>query len=115
MRYLTLWRPASGEEGGMPDPAHMAEMGKMVEEWQAKGRLIVTEPIGMRATGARVRLSGGTYTVTDEDQRMAGYAFLNAASREEAITLAKTFMAVAGEGEVEIRQVLEFAPQPEPA
>lgn len=112
MRYLTLWRPSSGEEGGMPDPAHMEKMGRMVEEWQAKGKLIVTEPIAMRSTGARVQLSGGDYTVTDEPLRMAGYAFLNADSREEAIELAKTFMSLAGDGEVEIRQVLEFAPQP---
>ena len=112
MRYLTLWRPASGEEGAMPDPAHMAEMGRLVEDMQAAGKLVVTEPIGMRAAGARVRKTGGDFTVTDESVRMAGYAFLNAGSREEAIELAKTFMQVAGDGEVEIRQVMEFAPQP---
>ena len=112
MRYLTLWRPASGEEGAMPDPAHMAEMGALVEEMTAAGKLIATEPLGVRAAGARVRRSNGAYTVADEGQRMAGYAFLSAGSRAEAIELAKAFMAVAGDGEVEIRQVMEFAPQP---
>ena len=115
MRYLSLWRPASGEEGAMPDPAHMAEMGKLVEEMTAKGSLIGTEPLGMRTLGARVTRKGGVFTVADEGQRMAGYAFLSASSREEAIELAKAFMDVAGDGEVELRQVLEFAPQPEPA
>ena len=42
---------------------------------------------------------------------MAGYAFLNASSREEAIEFAKQFMAVAGDGVCELRQVLEFGPQ----
>ena len=112
MRYLTLWRPASGEEGVMPDPAHMAEMGRLVEDMQAAGKLVTTEPLAMRTAGARVRKAGGDFTVTDESIRMAGYAFLNAGSREEAIELAKTFMQVAGDGEVEIRQVMEFAPQP---
>jgi hypothetical protein len=112
MRYLTLWRPASGEEGAMPDPAHMAEMGRLVEEMQAAGKLITTEPLAVRASGARVRKVGEDFTVTDESQRMAGYAFLSAGSRAEAIQLAKAFMAVAGDGEVEIRQVMEFAPQP---
>jgi len=112
MRYLTLWRPASGEEGAMPDPGHMAEMGRLVEEMTAAGKLVVTEPLAARAAGARVRRAGGDFTVTEEGRRMAGYAFLEAASREEAVELARAFMRVAGDGELEIRQVLEFAPQP---
>ena len=112
MRYLTLWRPASGEEGAMPDPAHMAEMGALVERMQAAGKLIATEPLGMRSLGARVTRKDGAYAVVDEPLRMAGYAFLSAGSRAEAIELAKAFMEVAGDGEVELRQVMEFAPQP---
>lgn len=112
MRYLTIWRPEAGEEGGTPDPAHMAEMGKLVEEMTKIGSLIATEPLAARANGARVRRSGGQFTVTDEDGRAAGYAFLNAGSREEAIELAKTFMAVAGDGVCELRQILEFGPPP---
>jgi hypothetical protein len=112
MRYLTIWRPASGEEGAPPDPAHMAAMGRLVDEMMAAGSLINTEPLSARASGARVRLSDGRYTVSDEAERAGGYAFLQAGSREEAIELCKTFMRYAGEGEVELRQVMEFAPQP---
>jgi len=83
-----------------------------VEEITATSKLIATEPLAMRANGARVRRADGAYAVSDADQRMAGYAFLSASSRAEAIELAKAFMAVAGDGEVEIRQVMEFAPQP---
>lgn len=112
MRYLTIWRPAAGEEGAPPDPAHMAAMGKLVEEAMASGQLINTEPLAPRASGARVTLSGGRYTVSDETERAGGYAFLNAASREEAIEFCKQFMGHAGDGVVELRQVLEFGPPP---
>jgi hypothetical protein len=112
MRYLSIWRPALGEEGAPPDPAHMASMGKLVEEAMAAGQLINTEPLAPRANGARVTLSGGRYTVSDENERAAGYAFLDADSREEAIEFCKHFMSCAGDGVVELRQVLEFAPQP---
>ena len=112
MRYLTIWRPSSGEEGGMPDPTHMAHMGRLVDEMTAAGKLINTEPLAARANGARVRRSGGQFMVSDEGGRAAGYAFLNAGSREEAIALCKQFMDAAGDGEVELRQVMEFAPQP---
>ena len=50
-------------------------------------------------------------TVSNEEGRMAGYAFLNANSRDEAIELAKTFLAVAGDGVCEVRQVVEMPPR----
>jgi hypothetical protein len=112
MRYLTIWRPAAWEEGAPPDPANVASMGKLVEEAMAAGQLINTEPLAPRANGARVTLSGGRYTVSDETTLAAGYAFLNAGSREEAIEFCKQFMSYAGDGAVELRQVMEFTPQP---
>jgi hypothetical protein len=111
MRFLALYRPESGEEGAPPDPAHMAEMGRFTEDMLRTGSLIGTEPLAQRAQGARVRRSGGAFTVTEETDRMAGYAFLEAASREEAIELAKQFLNVAGDGVTELRQILEF-PRP---
>lgn len=111
MRYLALWRPAAGEEGSAPDPAHMAEMGKLVEEMTAKGLLIKTEPLAARLSGVRVKRSGAGYSIHAEHERMGGYAFLNASSREHAIELAKQFMAVAGDGVCEVRQIVEFGTQ----
>lgn len=61
MRYLSLYRPLTGEEAAMPEPDHMAAMGRLVEE---------------------------------------------------VIELAKTFLKVAGDGECEIRQIMEFGPPP---
>ena len=31
MRYLSIYRPESGQEGGMPSPEHMAAMGRLIE------------------------------------------------------------------------------------
>jgi hypothetical protein len=112
MRYLVIYRPETGEEGGAPDPAHMAEMGQLVEKMTRADSLITTEPLTARAHGARVRKTDGTFSVSDETERAAGYAFLNAASREEAIELCKQFLQVAGDGVTEIRQVMEFGPRP---
>jgi|WetSurMetagenome_2_1015567.scaffolds.fasta_scaffold285319_1 hypothetical protein len=108
MRFLALWRPAGVEPSGPPDPAHMAEMGKLVDEMMQKGSLIGTEPLAARSSGARVKRSGANYSVSEEPDRMAGYAFLNAASREEAIEQVKVFMQVAGDGVCEIRQIVEM-------
>jgi hypothetical protein len=110
MRYLAIYRPEGGEEGGMPTPEHMAAMGRLVEEMTRSGALISTEPLTVRSAGARVRLSDGQFTVAEETGRAGGFAFLNAGSREEAIELCRTFLKVAGDGTCELRQVLEFGP-----
>lgn len=113
MRYLSIYRPESGEEGGAPSPEHMAAMGRLIEEWTAKGKLISTEPLTPRDRCARVRLGpDGAFTVSDETVRAGGFAFLEAGSKAEAVELCKAFLKVAGPGTCEIRQVLEFAPQP---
>jgi hypothetical protein len=112
MRYLSIYRPESGVEGGMPSPEHMAAMARLIEEWTAKGALISTEPLTPRDQCARVRLSGGAFTVAEETVRAGGFAFLNAGSKDEAVELCKAFLKVAGDGTCEIRQILEFAPQP---
>jgi hypothetical protein len=110
MRFLALYRPASGDEGVMPDPAHMAQMGKLVEDMMKAGSLIGTEPLAPRAQGASVRRTGDAYAVSDVDDRIGGYAFLEAASREEAIELAKAFLKVAGDGVSELRQIIDMRP-----
>jgi hypothetical protein len=112
MRYLSIYRPESGVEGGAPSPDHMAAMGRLIEEWTAKGKLISTEPLTPRDQCARVRFDGGGFTVSEETVRGGGFAFLEAGSKDEAIELCKAFLKVAGPGTCELRQVLEFAPQP---
>ena len=115
MRYLSIYRPTSGEEGSMPSPEHMAAMGRLIEEMTANGTLISTEPLTPREHCARITLKDGAFTVEAETQRASGFAMLQFASKEAAIEGCKQFLSVAGDGVVEMRQILEFAPQPQPA
>jgi hypothetical protein len=110
MRYLSLFRPNSGEEGSMPSPEHMAAMGRLIEEMMKAGKLISTEPVLPREAGCVITRSGGYFTVGELKDRMGGFAFLQADSKEELIELTKKFLDVAGDGVCEIRQVMEFAP-----
>ena len=113
MRYISIYRSTSREEGGTPSQAHMEAMGRLVHEMMEKGVLIGTEPLAPREACARVELADGKFTVSAEQERASGYAFLNAGSLEEAIEHCKTFLKVAGDGVTEIRQILEFGPPPE--
>ena len=58
------------------------------------------------AQGARVRLSGGTFRVTDgpfteTKELIAGFALIQAKSKEEAVEYSKQFLNLAGDGETE--------------
>lgn len=118
MRFLCLYKPSANEGGPPPSQQHMAEMGKLIEEGMKSGWLLATEGCMPSAKGARVRLSGGKYTVTDgpfteSKELVAGFALIRANSKEEALALTKDFLKIAGDGETEIRQVHEqtdFAP-----
>ena len=114
MRFLCLYKPASkaAEAGGPPSPQEMAEMGKLVEEGFKSGELLATEGCQPSSKGARVRLSGGKFTVTDgpfteAKELVAGFAIIQAKSKEEAIESSKRFLKVAGDGENEIRLLYE--------
>ncbi len=90
----------------------MADMGKLIEEQVKSGTLLATEGCLPSAKGARVRLSGGKYTVTDgpfteSKELVAGFALIRANSKEEAIEQVKNFLKVAGDGETELRQIFE--------
>jgi len=97
----------------------MDEMGKLIEEGMKSGSLLATEGCLPSAKGARVRLSGGKYTVTDgpfteSKELVAGFALIQAKSKEDAIEQTKNFLKVAGDGETEIRQIFDaadFAPE----
>jgi hypothetical protein len=113
MKFLTLYRPESGVEGAAPDAEHMAAMGRLIEEMTANGSLVETGPLAPRAACAKVRLADdGSFSVSDTPDRIGGWAFINAESKEEAIELTKTFLRVAGGGVSELRQVAEFGPPP---
>jgi hypothetical protein len=110
MRFLSIYK--APETNVPPTTEEMAKMGKLIEEMTNAGVLLATEGCLPSAKGARVRRSGGKLTVidgpfTESKELIAGFALLNAKSKEEAIELTKRFLEVAGEGECEIRQIFE--------
>jgi hypothetical protein len=107
MRFMTLYKPGK-ESDAPPSQQEMAEMGQFIEEMAKAGVLIATDGLQPSSKGARVRISGGKFTVTDgpfteTKELVAGYAIIQAKSKEEAIELTKRFLKVVGEGESEIR------------
>jgi hypothetical protein len=108
VRFLSIYK--SAETNTPPSPEHMAKMQKLVEEAMKAGWLLSTEGCLPSALGARVRRTGDTIAVangpfTDARELTGGFAILNAKSKEEAIELTKGFLALAGDGECEVRQL----------
>ena len=111
MRFLSIY--THKERNTPPTPEEMSTMGKLVEEGFKSGWLLGTEGCLPTALGARVRRSGGKVSVTDgpfteAKEVVGGFAILKANSKQEAIELARKFLAVAGDGECELRQLYEM-------
>jgi hypothetical protein len=114
MRFLSVYK--SVERNAPPSPEEMTRMGQLIEEGMKAGYLLAVEGCLPSTTGARVRLSNGNITVTDgpfteSKEVIGGLALIQAKSKEEAIQHLKTFLQVAGDGECELRQLYEAAPQ----
>lgn len=121
MRFLSIYKAV--ERNSPPSSEEIGRMGDFIEEMIREGKLISTEGCLPTVKGARVRKSGSKITVTDgpfaeSKEVIAGFALIEAASKEEAIELGKRFLEVAGDGESEIRQIAtaedfgaEFTPE----
>src|SRR6266851_2062042 len=110
MRFLSIYKTV--ERNSPPSQEEMSKMGKLIEESMKAGTLLATEGCLPSSLGARVRISGDKVTVTDgpfteSKELIAGFALLQANSKEEAIDIAKQFLQVAGAGECELRQIFE--------
>jgi hypothetical protein len=108
MRFLSIWKAA--ETNLPPSPELEQNMGALIEEMSRTGELIATEGCLPSALGARVRRDRNRVTVTDgpfteSKELIAGFALLEAESKEAAVELCKRFMDVAGDGECELRQI----------
>ena len=115
MRFLSIYQ--TKETNTPPTAEHVARMQTLVEEGMRAGWLLSTEGCLPSAKGARVKNSGGKITVTDgpfteSKELVAGFAILEADSKAHAIELTRKFLAVAGDGECEVRQIFT---QPEDA
>jgi hypothetical protein len=101
------------EAGVMPSQELLTAMGRYNEELAKAGALLAGEGLQPSSKGARVRFSGAERTVThgpfaETGQLVAGFWLIQAKSLEEAIGWAKRCPnPMAGESEIEIRQVFE--------
>lgn len=111
MRFLSIFKAV--ETGVPPTADEMAKMGQFMDEMVKAGKLLATEGLLPSAKGARIRKAGRQVTVTDgpftdSPEVISAYAILQAGSKQEAIELTKQFLAVAGDGECEIRELYEM-------
>ncbi len=111
MKFLCIYKPAK-PEGAPPTPDDMEKMGAYIDKSIKSGVLIATEGCLPSALGAKVRRAEGKFTVTDgpfseAKEVVGGFALINASSKEHAIEITREFMNIAGDGEVEVRQIYE--------
>jgi hypothetical protein len=110
MRFLSIYK--TPERNTPPSPEEMARMGKLIEDWMKSGKLLATEGCLPSVMGARVRVDGGHFTISDgpfteAKEVVGGFAILDAPSKEAAIEYAKEFLQFTGEGECELRQLYD--------
>src|SRR5262245_60867188 len=103
MRFMMLYKPGY-ESDAPPTPENMAQMGRLIEEMAQAGVLLATDGLQPSSKGARVKISGGKFTVTDgpfteAKELIGGFAIVQLHSKQEAIEHAKRFLTVMGEGE----------------
>lgn len=121
MKYLSFVRSSEAFRNEGPPPALMEAMAKHMEKSFKDGTLVDTGGLLPSKEGFRVRLAGNELRVTDgpfteSKEVIGGWAILNAASKEEAVRLAKEFLDLhrkhwpAFEGECEVRPMFDPPP-----
>ena len=115
MRFISIYK--TPERTTPPTPEEMCNMGKLIEDWMKSGKLLGTEGCLPSALGARVRIDGGKFTVSDgpfteAKEVVGGFAILNAPSKEVAVQYVKEFLGFMGQGECEVRQLYDMDSPP---
>jgi hypothetical protein len=114
MQFMMIVKASSNcEAGRRPSSEVIAAIGNYTQELRRAGALVELSRLHPSSKGARVRLSGGSQTVTDgpfaeTKELIGGYWIIEAKSLKEAIEWAKRVPAPAEETEIEIRQFLEL-------
>jgi hypothetical protein len=106
MRFLMTY---NSTDTAPPTPEKMAAIGKFTEEMLKSG--VVVDTGGIMPTAARVKQVGGKFSHTDgpfpeTKELIVGYAIVEVKSQDEAVELARRFMAVAGDGTGELKQLM---------
>src|SRR5262245_60761756 len=122
MRYLVMVK--YNENATPPPQALLDAIAKNHVEAKAAGVLVEVGGLSPSASGARIRLAGGSLTVTDgpfpeTKELVGGYSVCEVKTGQEAIEWTHRFMRLfaehwpAGECEAEIRQIFH-APEFDP-
>ena len=120
MRYMMFIKHTEDYRNVNVPPGLYEEMGRFIEEATRNGNFVSGAGLQPLSAGARVRLKGGTITVTDgpfaeAKEVVGGYSIIDAKTREEALALARRFMELhlkhwpTFEGECEVRPLEEEA------
>lgn len=113
MRFMVFRRAdANTEAGVIPGTEVFEAMNRYVEEAVRAGIFLSGEGLQPSSRGAVVRLRGGKASVidgpfTEAKELVAGFAIIQAASREEAIEWVKRWPHEDGDLDLEIRPILE--------
>jgi hypothetical protein len=110
MKFVGVFR--SRETTIPPTAEQIAAMGKLTDEMTRAGVLLMSGGCLPSSTGALVRKSKGAITVTDgpfaeSKEVIGGFAVFRVSSKAEALEWTRRFLAVAGDGESEVRQLFE--------
>jgi hypothetical protein len=120
IRFMGLLKADKDTEAGvLPDEKLLAAMGTFFEEGVKSGVILSGEGLRPSSKGTRVRYSGSKRTVidgpfTEAKELIAGYAIIQAKSKQEAIEWTKQFVTVDAPGryrqesDCEIRQMFEL-------
>ena len=115
MRFMVIRKAdAETEASALPTQELVDAMMAYNAEMIDAGVMIGGDGLQPTSKGARIRFRGGKPTITDgpfteAKELIAGYTLIRVASREEAITWAKRWPALDGNGsvELELRQLYE--------
>jgi hypothetical protein len=108
MKFLMTYEPAVRQP---PTPEKMAALGKFAQETAKTGILVMTGGLQRPTKGTRLKYADGNFTVdgpyAETKELIDGFALIEVPSMDEAIGVARRFMAIAGEGQGEVLAVYE--------
>lgn len=113
MKIISIFRhnfdPAQAQ--APPSPELMEQMGALIGEMMAAGKLVNTGGVVPNGVATRVRHNGnGSFNVTDgpfteTKEVVGGFAVFDVESKEEAVQWTERFLSIAGPGVCELIEV----------